>query len=140
MIEIPAATSTFREPGEVHLWRRGILNHRVETNQRSVGVSIRRVVEREWWDLSSKPERPGPGTIAYNRETDLFDGIQRMKDSSEMGRDLSGKVYPSVCAPVIEVYNDAGWVLDSVDEMSRGHFAWSTFNTSVLSALTGRRC
>jgi len=51
LIEVPATTSTFREPGEVHLRRRNVLNHRMETDQGSIGVSIWRVAERYWRDL-----------------------------------------------------------------------------------------
>ena len=64
LIEIPATASTFRESGEVHLRGRDVLDRCMEANQGSVGVNIRRIVEREWWDLLSKPELPG--TIAYN--------------------------------------------------------------------------
>ena len=45
LIEVPATAPTLREPGEVHLRRRDILNHCMEANQRSVGVRVRRVVE-----------------------------------------------------------------------------------------------
>lgn len=62
--------------------------------------------------------------VAYKDDTDLLDGILSMKDSGEAGCDLCGEVYPSASAPIVEVYDDAGWVSDSVDEMSGDHFAW----------------
>ena len=45
-----------------------------------------------------------------------------MKDSSEAGCDPCGEVYPSAPALIVKVYDDAGWVSDSVDEMSGDHF------------------
>lgn len=39
-----------------------------------------------------------------------------------MGCYLRGKVYLGVAALFVKVYNDTGWVSDSVGEMGRGHF------------------
>ena len=56
LMEVPATAPASWEPGEVHLRRWDILNHCMKTDQGSVGVNIRRVVERERRDLSSNPE------------------------------------------------------------------------------------
>lgn len=56
-IDAPAATSAPREPGEVHLRRRDILDHCTETDQGPIGMDIWRIVEREWWNLLFRPER-----------------------------------------------------------------------------------
>jgi hypothetical protein len=57
LVEVPATTFTSRQPGEVHFWRRDILNHRIKTDQGSVPMRIRRIVQREWGNLSAKPKR-----------------------------------------------------------------------------------
>jgi len=49
-----------------------------------------------------------------------------------VGRDLRGEVYLCASALVVEVYDDTGWVLDGVDEMSGDHF--------VQGGLVGDRC
>lgn len=58
LIQAPAAAPILREPREIHLRRRDVLNHCMEADQRAIVVSIRRIVEGEWWDLLSKPESP----------------------------------------------------------------------------------
>lgn len=55
-IEAPTATSTPRESGKVHLRRRNVLDHCVETDQGPIKVNVWRIVEREWRNLSSEPE------------------------------------------------------------------------------------
>ena len=65
--------------------------------------------------------------VAYKHDTNLLDGILRMKDSSEMGCDPCGEIYPCASTLIVEVYDDAGWVSDSIDEVSGDHFvheAW----------------
>jgi hypothetical protein len=69
LIKVPATTSAIREPGEVYLWRRDILDHRMETNQCPIGVNVRRIVEREWWDLSSKHECWNPRVKSHTTGT-----------------------------------------------------------------------
>ena len=49
-------------------------------------------------------------------------GILCLKDRGEMGCDLRREVYPCVSPLVVEVQDYAGWVPDSVDEMSGNHF------------------
>jgi hypothetical protein len=71
------------------------------------------------------------GQITYNRDTDLLNSILRLKDRGEMGCDLRGEVYPCVSPLVVEVYNYAGWVPDSVDEMSGDHFVHER-STAIL--------
>jgi hypothetical protein len=67
LIEVPATAFAFREPGEVHLRRRCVLNHCMETDQGSIGMSIRGVVEREWRNLSSILSAKSLGEIANDR-------------------------------------------------------------------------
>ena len=62
------------------------------------------------------------GTNHVQCDTDLLDGILRLKDRGEMGRDLRREVYPCIFVLVVEVYDYARWVPDSVDEMSGDHF------------------
>jgi hypothetical protein len=61
---------------------------------------------------------------SHTTDTDLLDGILRTKDGGEMGGDLCGEVYPCASALIVEVYDDAGWVSDGVDEMSGDHFGF----------------
>ena len=66
MVKVPTTASAFRELGEVHLRGGDILNHCMETDQGSVRMSIRRVVERERWDLLSNLKHKSLGVVAYN--------------------------------------------------------------------------
>lgn len=51
LVDIPSATSTSREPREVHLWGRSILDHRTETDQGSGRMNIRRIFKRQGRNL-----------------------------------------------------------------------------------------
>jgi len=120
LMEVPATAPASWETGEVHLRRWDILNHCMETDQGSVGVNIRRVVGREWRDLSSNPE--SQWAVARNEHTRLLDRILRVKDSGEVGRDPSWEVRICAAALIVEVYYDTGWVSDGVDRVSGDHF------------------
>lgn len=84
-------------------------------------MSIRRVVERERWDLSSKYECLSPCGLLRTTDTHLLDGILCIKDSGEMGRNLCGEVRLCASALIVKVYNGLGWVSDGIDEMSGDH-------------------
>lgn len=47
-----------------------------------------------------------------------------MKGGGEMGRDPCGEIYPYASVLTEEVYDDTGWVSDSVDKMSRDHYGF----------------
>ena len=120
LMEVPATAPASWEPGEVHLRGWDILNHCMETDQGSVGVNIRRVAERERRDLSSNPE--SLWAVTRNGHTHLLDGILRVKDGGKVGRDPSWEVHIRALAPVVEVYDDTGWVSDGVDKVRGDHF------------------
>jgi len=44
-----------------------------------------------------------------------------MKGGGKMGRDPYGEIGPCTSVLIVEVYDDTGWVSDSVEEMSRDH-------------------
>lgn len=71
---------------------------------------------------------------SHSTETDLLDGILCVKDSGEMGRDLCGEVYFCVFAPIVEVFDYAGWISDGVDEMSGDHSVQGDWATRPISA------
>jgi len=51
-----------------------------------------------------------------------LDGILRVKDGGEVGRDPSWEVYVRASTPIVEINDYAGWVSDGVDEVSGDHF------------------
>lgn len=67
-------------------------------------------------------------------DTYLLNGILRMKDSGEMGRDPCWKVWFCTSALIVEVYDHAGWVSDSVDEMSGDH--WYSCDRDVCKTIS----
>ena len=114
LMEVPTTTPASWETGEVHLWRWDVLNHCMETDQGSVGVNIWRVAEREGRDLSSNPESLCQA-VARTGHTHPMDRILCAKDGGEVGCDPRWEVRVRTPPLIVEVYDDAGWVSDSVD-------------------------
>lgn len=67
-----------------------------------------------------------------------MDRILRVKDGGKVGCDPGWEVRIGAPALVVEVYDDAGWVLDGVDKASGDHFVkvgWGDHRSSI----SGRR-